>query len=204
MNIIINSEVFSFINEQNSNELWFNGTPNDEMNFKAYTKGNQIPYGVHFTQNKDIARDFALGTTKLKDYGSGNIFVCKIDLNNIFDVSKKFHYHEEDEYYKILYDIGIKTKLEHVVFPVKDGRVYQPKYLGQEGFKNEISANRILDNTKPNIVKKILADYGINPIIKYSMISSTDPMGYNKKYSDAISVLDKNFVKVVDIEKVNN
>lgn len=183
-----------------SNDIWYHGTPNESLNFNVFSKGNQIPFGVHFTQNKDIAIDFAKGTTKLKNAINSNLFICKINTNNSFDISKKHIFTEDDLYFTILKEIGIKSKLKDIVYPTKNGQFYHTKYLGQEGYINKIDAETILDNTNKNIVSKILKKYKIDPIIKYKMVGSTDILGYNKVYTDAICVLESSYVKILSIE----
>lgn len=201
----ITTTIREYLNEENlqNTNIWYHGTPNENLNFNVYSKGNQIPYGVHFTQNKDIAIDFAKGTTKLKNNKNSNLFICEINTNNCFDISKKHIFTEEDLYFNILKEIGTKSKMKEVIYPTKNGIFYHPKYLGQEGFINKIDADPILDNTKQNIVIQVLKKYMIDRIIKYKMVGSTDIIGYNKVYTDAICVLESSYVKVLSIQALS-
>jgi len=193
--------VREYLNEQYIyNNVWYHGTTNTTLNFNVFSKGNQIPYGVHFTQNKDIAIDFAKGTTKLKPTENANLFICDINIDNCFDISKKHIFTEGDIYFNILNEIGIKSKIKDTILPTKNGQFYHPKYLGQEGYINKIDAERVLDNSKQNIVIQGLKKYKIDPIIKYKMVGSTDILGYNKAYTDAICVLESSYVKILSIE----
>jgi hypothetical protein len=200
----IATTIREYLNEQQSyNSVWYHGTPNETLNFNIYSKGNQIPYGVHFTQNKDIAIDFAKGSTKLKKTEKANLFICDINTDNSFDISEKHIFTEGDLYFNILNEIGIKSKIEYIIHPTKNGQFYHPKYLGQDGFVNKIDAETILDNAKPNAVIQILNKYKIKPIIKYKMVGSTDILGYNKIYTDAICVLESSYVKILSIEALS-
>jgi len=202
---IIATTIRDYLTEQQSynNGVWYHGTPNETLNFNIYSKGNQIPYGVHFTQNKDIAIDFANGSTKLKKTENANLFICDINTNNCFDISKKHVFTEDDLYFNILNEIGVKSKIKDFIYPTKNGQFYHTKYLGQDGFVNKIDARIILDNTKPNVVIQILKKYKIDPIIKYKMVGSTDILGYNKIYTDAICVLESSYVKILSIEALS-
>ncbi len=189
------------IRESLNDNIWYHGSPNDKLNFNLFSKGNQIPYGVHFTQNKNIAYDFASGLTKMKPTENGYIFICEINTDNIFDISTKHVYIESDEYYNILNEICVKSKIKGgCVSPAKGGTFYHQKYLGKIGFVNKIDAGMVLDNAKPNIVLSVLKKYKIDPVIKYKMISYTDMLGYKKVYTDAICVLSEEYVKILSVE----
>ena len=118
-------------------------------------------------------------------------------------LQKKHIFTEGDSYFNILNEIAIKSKLKDVIYPTKNGVFYHTKYLGQDGFVNKIDAETILDNAKPNTVIQILKKYKINPIIKYKMVGSTDILGYNKIYTDAICVLESSYVKILSIEELS-
>lgn len=189
--------------EELNQDIWYHGSPNKQLNFNVQSKGNQLPYGVHFTQNNDIAHDFALGTTKLQPtHVDGYIFKCKIKTDNIFDISQKWIYTEGEEYYNILFEIGKQSRMKDFVFPTKNGTFYHPKYLGEKGYINKVDAELIMDNVKPKTIINVLKKYNINPIIKYKMVGSTDILGYNKVYTIALCVLNESFVNVLEIKTI--
>lgn len=199
----ITTTITKYLKESINEVIWYHGTPNKELNFDVYTKGNQMPFGVHFTLDEKIAHDFAIGSTKNRQVIKGNIFKCKININNIFDISHKHIYTKGDIYYDMLNEIGNLGGLKDFIRPVKDGVFYHSKKLGAPGYVNNIDAGEVLHNVTPKFITATLRKYGIDAIIKYKMVGATDSLGYNKVYTDALCVLDKSLVEVIDVEIIN-
>lgn len=182
--------------------IWYHGSAANTMNFDTYAPGNQIPYGVHFTRDIDIAHDFATGSTKLKPTGGGVVYKCEIDDTKLLDIYSKWIFTESDEYYKILRDIGKCSRYKGTVSPTKNGVFYHNKYLGQDGFINMIDANEVLDNATPKCVKSKLKKYGFSQGIRYKMIGFKDIVGARRVYTEAICILDQSMVRIVSKEKL--
>ena len=201
----VHTSLDKFLTEQvsqNSN-IWYHGSPNETLNYNIYSKGNQLPYGVHFTKNKDIAIDFANGLTKLKPTERGFLFSVLIDDDNLIDITLKNRYVKEGtQLYELFNEIGVKSKLTHIHTNVKDGVHYGIVEDDKEGYIKTIDTERVLNNSKPNIVKSVFYKYGKSPIIKYSMLSFTTsyPTMASCVYTDAICVLDKSYVEILSIE----
>lgn len=193
----------NFINESKEDDIWFHGTTNNYLDFNSKNKGNQLPYGVHFTRDKDIAHDFATGLTKMNPTDKGYIFSCKIPSDNIFDVFdlKKWTYSEGEKYFDILKEIATANG-KNYVYPSKNGVTYHQRYIDEEGFEKEIDWSQVLNNAKPNTIIKVLKRHHIKPIIRYPMIGSTDILGYNKVYNEALCVLDEKLVKILNVEQI--
>ena len=166
---------------------------------KSKNKNNQIPIGVHFTTDRNMAEDFASGVTKGKTIDQkGIVKEYKLNTKNAFDISKPGLYQEGSKEYNVLKEIGEKSNVEDLI------NLYSPK-IGYNIFENQkqlypdvinsINPNRALSKATPEIVIPILKKYGYAPVIKYAMKGTVDPMGMGMPiYSTSYIALDKSVV----------
>lgn len=174
---------------------WYHGTTTGKLDFSQESKGNQLPYGVHFTQNKSIAQDFATGATKGKATGKeGDVVSAKISATNIFDASKGVYFEGSKEY-DILNKIAEREGLTNYSHPSdKSGRFTTEEHRKPEDV-NAIDPSHVLDNVSMSSVKEVLKENGYDAAIKYAMRSSKDPLGTTVVHTEAIAVLDKSLVE---------
>jgi len=180
---------------------------NIELDYnRVAQKGNQLPYGVHFTPDEGIAKSFASGETKGMPTGSkGVVESAIISAKNPFDVSATGNngehlFFEGSKQYNILQEIAKRDKLGDLseIYSKKSGGHFIPKenISKYNDSKLALNPNWILDKAKPETIKSILAKNGYDPVIKYSMRGTKDPLGMGlPTFTDAYAVLDKSAIK---------
>ena len=175
--------------------IWYHGSPTGELNYGEQAKGNQVPFGVHFTSDKSLSEGFASGKTKGKPIGGrGKIVEATITATNPFNMTKGV-YKEGSPEYKILKEIADKSGLKGVErnFTDRIGFTSTP----MEGNVKAINPDEVMSGAKLSVVKSVLKENGYDLAIKYSMRGSKDPLGMGSPvYTDAIAVLDKSLVKL--------
>ena len=180
---------------------------NVELDYnRVAQKGNQLPYGVHFTPDESIAKSFASGETKGMPTGSkGVVESATISAKNPFDVSATGNngehlFFEGSKQYNILQEIAKRDKLGDLseIYSKKSGGHFIPKenISKYDDSKLALNPNWILNQAKPETIKSILAKNGYDPVIKYSMRGTKDPLGMGlPTFTDAYAVLDKSAIK---------
>jgi hypothetical protein len=183
-------------------EIWYHGTPSEVLNFGKASKGNELPFGVHFTQNKALAEDFASGITKGKPTGkTGRIIETKLNIKNPLDIQKGI-YKEGTKEFDVLSEIAKRSGLTNVIRPYKDGNfVGQALYTNgtkaelPEGTINAINPKEVLNSAKLSAIKAVLKENGYDQAIKYSMFGTRDPMGMGApEYTQAVAILDSKLI----------
>ena len=174
--------------------IYYHGSPVEKMNFGKQAKGNQMPFGVHFTTNKDIASDFATGVTKGKPTGgNGYITGVWLDIKNPLDITKGV-YKAGSKEYEILKKIAQKSGESDVERDYRDdvGFLAQP----MAGSVKAIYPDEVMSGAKISAIKTVLKENNYDLVIKYSMRGTFDPLGGGVPvYTPAIAVLDPSIIK---------
>lgn len=167
---------------------WYHGTGTGKPEFGEAPVGNQLPFGAHFTTDKNIAQDFATGLTKGRAVEEkGVVLEATVLVDNPLDVRRGLYYEGTKEY-EVLKEIAEKSK-------ITDSPIIE-RYEG----KNVIDPNSIFwksgQQSKVEIIKPILKKHGYDKAILYSMKGTKDPLGVGAPvYTDAIAVLDERLVE---------
>ena len=194
--------------EQAAAKVWYHGTPAETLNFGKAPKGNELPFGVHFTEDKGLAEDFASGATKGKPTGkAGRIIEAELNIKNPLDVQKGV-YVEGTKEYEVLKEIAIRSGLTQAIRPFKDGQfigvaTYTDGRVEKlpEGTINAINPKEVLNNAKLSAIKAVLKEKGYDQAIKYSMFGARDPLGMGAPvYTPAIAILDKNLINPIEAQ----
>ena len=137
-------------------------------------KGNQIPYGVHLTPDRNIAHDFATGLTKRKPREGGVVQEFVIRPNKALDVRKGL-YEEGTPQFKVLSKIATRSNIKDIVqfYSPTVGNFVRKK--GEDTFL-AINPDRVLQHANPITVKEVLQELGYDPLVAYTMLP-TDALG---------------------------
>ena len=175
-------------------DIVYHGTPTGELNYGSQAKGNQVPFGVHFTTDKSIAESFASGETKGKPLGGkGKIVEATVTAKNPLDITKGV-YKEDSPEYKMLKEIADKSGLRGVERNFTDNIGFTATPM--EGNIKAINPDEVMSGAKLSVVKSVLKENGYDLAIKYSMRGSKDPLGMGSPvYNEAIAILDKSLTQ---------
>jgi len=176
---------------------WYHGsnTPVDKLDFgRTASKGNELPYGVHFTQDKQIAGDFATGTTKGKPMAGGGVNAAELNIKNPLDVSTAGIYRQGTKEFDVLSQIAEKSGKKPTYLNIDErGRALA---TAKPNTIPALDPKQVLNTANPSVIKQVLKQNGYDQAIKYKMLGTADPLGMGAPVrTDAIAVLDKNLVK---------
>jgi len=185
-------------------EIYYRGdVEGAALNYGKQPKGNQLPFGVHFTLDKGIAEDFASGMTKGLPTGTkGKILSANIKTDKLLDVRKGI-YEEGTEQFKILKEIADASPSKFKkkgLDPVEhyDKELYSAVLKATDKTIKIIDPNYVLDRANIGAIKKVLKKHGLDEVILYSMRGARDSLGMGMpEYTDAVAVLSPKYVKEI-------
>jgi hypothetical protein len=170
----------------------YHGTVAEELNFGEQPIGNQLPFGVHFTPDKEIAHSFLTGESKVKPTsGDGRIIETTMPKNPL-NINKGLFFKGSKEF-EILKEIAEKSQIDdtQIVFEYKDPKTGE--------MKTAIDPMNVFwkrgKQAKLDVIKDVLERNGYDKAILYGMRGTVDPMGVGSPvYTPAVAILDAGLI----------